>query len=113
MIGAPARPRMDPEDTTASNPPFPRKGEIGVTPGRDLAAASIVGVVAILAIILGLLMPNPEKNIFTAPGFMPILTGLSLLAMSIGLGAGALKRGGRIGTESLTRRIAGQIFRRL
>ena len=83
----------EPEDTTAS-PPLSEEGGDAVTPGRDLAAASIVGIVALLAIILGLLMPNPEKNIFTAPGFMPILTGLSLLAMSIGLGAGALKRGG-------------------
>ena len=86
-------PADEPEDTTASQL-LSEEGGDTATPGRDLAAASIVGVVAILAIILGLLMPNPEKNIFTAPGFMPILTGLSLLAMSIGLGAGALKRGG-------------------
>ncbi len=86
-------PADEPQDTAASNL-LSEEGGDAVTPGRDLAAASIVGVVALLAIILGLLMPNPEQNIFTAPGFMPILTGLSLLAMSIGLGAGALKRGG-------------------
>ena len=38
-------------------------------------------------------MPNPEKNIFTAPGFMPILTGLSLLAMTVGLAVSARKKG--------------------
>lgn len=83
----------EPEDSAASQL-LSEEGGDAATPGRDLAAASVVGVIAILAVILGLLMPNPEKNIFTAPGFMPILTGLSLLAMAIGLGAGALKRGG-------------------
>lgn len=83
----------EPEDSAASQL-LSEEGGDAATPGRDLAAASVVGVVAILAVVLGLLMPNPEKNIFTAPGFMPILTGLSLLAMAIGLGAGALKRGG-------------------
>ena len=87
-------PPADEAEDTAASLPLSGEGGDAVTPGRDLAAASIVGVVAILAIVLGLLMPNPEKNIFTAPGFMPILTGLSLLAMAIGLGAGALKRGG-------------------
>lgn len=86
-------PTDQPEDSAASQL-LSEEGGDAATPGRDLAAASVVGVVAILAVILGLLMPNPEKNIFTAPGFMPILTGLSLLAMAIGLGAGALKRGG-------------------
>ena len=91
-----ARTQADgPEDNTAASPLLSEEGGDAVTPGRDLAAASVVGVVAVLAIVLGLLMPNPEKNIFTAPGFMPILTGLSLLVMAIGLGAGALKRGGR------------------
>ena len=88
-----AHPQADePEDTTASHLPS-EEGDVA-TPGRDLAAASVVGVVSIIVIILGLRMPNPEKNIFTAPGFMPILTGLSLLAMSIGLGTSALKRSG-------------------
>lgn len=88
-----ARPQAD-EPKDAASQLLSEAGGDAATPGRDLAAASVVGVVAILAVIFGLLMPNPEKNIFTAPGFMPILTGLSLLAMAIGLGAGALKRGG-------------------
>lgn len=88
-----AHPPADEPEDAASNL-LSEEGGDAATPGRDLAAAGVVGVVAILAVILGLLMPNPEKNIFTAPGFMPILTGLSLLAMAIGLGAGALKRGG-------------------
>ena len=86
-------PADEPEDTAASQL-LSEEGGDAATPGRDLAAAGVVGVVAILAVILGLLMPIPESNIFTAPGFMPILTGLSLLAMAIGLGVGALKRGG-------------------
>ena len=63
------------------------------SPGRDLAAAACVGVLAVFAILLALLMPNPGESFFTAPGFMPFLTGFSLLVMTIGLGAGALKRG--------------------
>ena len=89
----PAEAADAPEGSVAS-PLISEEGTDGATPGKDLAMAILVGVVSILAIILGLLMPNPESNIFTAPGFMPILTGLSLVAMSIGLGAGALKRGG-------------------
>ena len=89
-----ARTQADEPEDAAASPPLSEEGGDAVTPGRDLAAASVVGVVAIFAIVLGLLMPNPEKNIFTAPGFMPILTGLSLLVMAIGLGVGALKRGG-------------------
>lgn len=89
-----ARPQADEPEDAAASQLLSEAGGDAATPGRDLAAASVVGVVAILAVIFGLLMPNPEKNIFTAPGFMPILTGLSLLAMAIGLGAGALKRGG-------------------
>ena len=89
-----ARMQADEPEDAAASPPLSEEGGDAVTPGRDLAAASVVGVVAIFAIVLGLLMPNPEKNIFTAPGFMPILTGLSLLVMAIGLGVGALKRGG-------------------
>lgn len=88
-----AHPQSDEPGDAASNL-LSNEGGDAVSPGRDLAAASIVGVIALLAIIFGLLMPNPESNIFTAPGFMPILTGLSLLAMSVGLGFGAFKRGG-------------------
>ena len=88
-----AHPPADEPEDAASNL-LSEEGGDAVTPGRDLAAAGVVGVVALLAVILGLLMPIPESNIFTAPGFMPILTGLSLLAMAIGLGVGALKRGG-------------------
>ena len=89
-----AHPQSDEPEDTAASQLVSEEGGDAVSPGRDLAAAGVVGVIALLAIILGLLMPNPESNIFTAPGFMPILTGLSLLAMAIGLGAGALKRGG-------------------
>ena len=89
-----ARPQADEPEDTAASQLLSEEGGDAATPGRDLAAASVVGVVAILAVIFGLLMPNPENNIFTAPGFMPVLTGLSLLVMAVGLGAGALKRGG-------------------
>ena len=89
-----ARPQADEPEDAATSQLLSEEGGDAATPGRDLAAASVVGVVAILAVIFGLLMPNPENNIFTAPGFMPVLTGLSLLVMAVGLGVGALKRGG-------------------
>ncbi len=76
--------------------PLPAKPAEGGDPAgarKDLAAAGVVGAVAVLAIILGLRMPNPEANVFTAPGFMPFLTGLSLLVMAVGLGVSALKKG--------------------
>lgn len=79
-----------PEEARAQPPP-PRDGLDALSRGKDLAAALCVGAVAVLAMLLGLLMPNPGGSLFTAPGFMPFLTGLSLLAMAVGLGAGALR----------------------
>ncbi len=88
----PAEAADEPESSVAS-PLLSEEGADGATPGKDLVVAIFVGAVAVLAIILGLLMPNPESNIFTAPGFMPVLTGLSLLAMTVGLAASARKKG--------------------
>ena len=83
----------DAPEGSAASPLISEEGADGATPTKDLAVATLVGAVAVLAIILGLLMPNPESNIFTAPGFMPILTGLSLLAMTVGLAVSARKKG--------------------
>ncbi len=68
-------------------------GDERATPHKDLGAAVVIGAIAIFAIILSLRLEVPT-SLYTAPGLLPLLTGLSLLAMSIGLGIGALRKGG-------------------
>ena len=63
------------------------------TPRKDLGAAVLIGVIAVAAMIFSLRLEVPT-SIYTAPGLFPFLTGLSLLAMAIGLGASALRDGG-------------------
>lgn len=68
-------------------------GDERSTPRKDLGAAVVIGALAIAAMVLSVRLEVPT-SIYTAPGLFPFLTGLSLLAMAIGLGAGALRRGG-------------------
>lgn len=84
----------------ASDPPEEKAhftGEEGgserTTPRKDLGAAVVIGALAVAAMVLSLRLEVPT-SIFTAPGLFPFLTGLSLLAMVIGLGASALRDGG-------------------
>jgi hypothetical protein len=73
---------------------LPGEEDLGpdVSPRKDLVAAIWIGGFALLAMILALVMPNPG-TLTTAPGLLPFLTGLSLLAMAVGLAAGALRHG--------------------
>jgi len=64
------------------------------TPAKDLGAAVAVGIFAIAAMVLGSRLPVPNK-IITAPGLLPVLTGLTLLGMAVGLGFRALRFGGQ------------------
>lgn len=68
-------------------------GDERATPRKDLGAAVVIGALAIAAMVLSLRLEVPT-TIFTAPGLFPFLTGLSLLAMAVGLGASAVRRGG-------------------
>lgn len=68
-------------------------GDERATPRKDLGAAVVIGALAIAAMVLSVRLEVPT-SIYTAPGLFPFLTGLSLLAMVIGLGVGALRRGG-------------------
>lgn len=68
-------------------------GDERATPRKDLGAAVVIGAIAITAMALSLRLEVPT-SIFTAPGLFPFLTGLSLLAMAVGLGVGAVRRGG-------------------
>lgn len=63
------------------------------TPGKDLAAAIVIGALSIFAMVLALLLDVPV-SIWTAPGLLPFITGLTLLCMVLALGIQAAKRGG-------------------
>ena len=63
------------------------------TPGKDLMAASAIGVISIFVMLLAARMPKPT-GIYTHPGLLPFLTGLSLLAMAVGLAVRAIRMGG-------------------
>ena len=63
------------------------------TPRKDLGAAVVVGALAIAAMVYSVRLEVPT-SIYTAPGLLPFLAGLSLLVMAIGLGASAIRNGG-------------------
>ena len=63
------------------------------TPGKDLAASAVIAGFALFVMVLALRMSSPG-SVFTAPGLLPFLTGLSLLIMAIGLGIRSVGRGG-------------------
>lgn len=67
-----------------------------ITPARDLAAAVAVAGVSLFFMIPVFSMPNPD-SIFTHPGLLPFLTGLTLLLMAIGLGVRSIRAGGAKG----------------
>jgi hypothetical protein len=62
------------------------------TPQKDLAAALVIGAASLVAMYLALAMPVMD-SVLTAPGLLPFLVGLSLLAMSAGLGVRAVRNG--------------------
>jgi len=73
------------------------EGEDGnVTPSMELAAAVIIGLFALVGIYLAFELSVPD-SIFTAPGLLPAITAITLLAMVIGLGIKALKAGASLG----------------
>jgi hypothetical protein len=67
------------------------EGGTAVSPGKDLAAAAMVALIGAAAMVLSLNLDAPA-SIYTAPGLLPFLTGLSLVIMAAGLAAKALKR---------------------
>jgi hypothetical protein len=86
----------------ASGPPEEKvrfTGEEGggkrTTPRKDLGAAVVIGALAVAAMVFSLRLEVPT-SIHTAPGLLPFLSGLTLLAMAIGLGASAIRNGGTI-----------------
>ena len=80
-------------------------GSERTTPRKDLGAAVVIGAFAIAAMVLSVRLEVPT-SIFTAPGLFPLLTGLSLLAMVIGLAVGAIRSGGARDYSAATRAAA-------
>jgi hypothetical protein len=63
------------------------------SPGKDLAAATTIAVLSLLAMFLAMRLRVP-KSVFTAPGLLPFFTGFTLLLMAVGLGIKAMREGG-------------------
>lgn len=64
-----------------------------VTAGKDLASAIVIGMFALAAMVSSLQFEVPG-TLLTAPGFLPFITGLTLLLMALLLGARAVRAGG-------------------
>jgi len=67
------------------------EGSLVVSPGKDLAAAVVVAAIGVVAMLLSLGLDSPD-TVYTAPGLLPFITGISLVVMAVGLAAKALKR---------------------
>jgi hypothetical protein len=63
------------------------------SPEKDLAAATTIAVLSLLAMFLATQLRAPD-SIFTAPGLLPLFTGFTLLLMAVGLGIKAMREGG-------------------
>ena len=64
------------------------------TPQKDLVAAALIAAISAGAMVLAYQMPDTGRSVFTHPGLLPFVTGLTLLAMAIGLAVRALREGG-------------------
>lgn len=62
------------------------------TPRKDLGSAIFLTVFSFAAMYYAWRLEVPD-SIFTAPGLLPFLTGLSLLVMALGLGLKAVRQG--------------------
>jgi len=63
------------------------------TPAKDLAASAVIAAFAVFVMLIALRMPKPG-TVYTAPGLLPFLTGLTLLIMAVGLGIRSIRAGG-------------------
>jgi hypothetical protein len=92
---------MVPEDKSPVTPGNQGKGSFAdkagrdkwSPPGKDLAASVVIAAFSVFVMLIALRMPNPG-SVFTAPGLMPFLTGLTLLMMAVGLGIRSIRAGG-------------------
>ena len=68
-------------------------GDERSTPAKNLGGAVVIGGLGIYAMGMSLTFDSPD-TVFTAPGLLPFLTGLTLLLMCIALGIKAFREGG-------------------
>ena len=84
------------EENSGTEPPGKFAGEEEVdewaSPQKNLAATAVIALISIAAIVLAVDLPRPD-NILTAAGLLPVLTGVSLLAMAGALGFMAIRDG--------------------
>ena len=66
------------------------------SPTKDLGTAFVIAIFAIAATLLAFNMPVIQEA-YTAPGLLPIITGITLLGMVLGLAKRAVRMGGHIG----------------
>lgn len=64
------------------------------TPQKDLVAAAVIAAISAAAMVLAYQMPDPGRSVFTHPGLLPFVIGVTLLAMAAGLAVRALREGG-------------------
>lgn len=85
------------------------EGEDPSTPAMNMGAALFLAVFAAVAIYLawGLDVPG---SLYTAPGLLPILTGLALFGMALGLARSAFKQGASARIFDYKKRFAVQFF---
>ena len=66
------------------------------TPAKDLGTAVVIAAFAVAATVMAINMPIIQEA-YTAPGLLPIITGITLLGMALGLAKRAMGFGGHIG----------------
>jgi len=67
------------------------------SPGKDLGSAIVVGLLAIAAMVFSIRLDVPGA-LYTAPGLLPFITGLTLFMMAVVLGTRAVRAGGTSGS---------------
>ncbi len=77
-------------------------GDRQATPESELLAACVLSVIALAAIYFAIGLEVPG-SLLTAPALFPIITGIGLLLMALGLGTMADRRGARFQIDGLRR----------
>jgi hypothetical protein len=77
-------------------------GDRQATPESELLAASVLSLISLAAIYFALEWKVPG-SVLTAPALFPVITGIGLLLMALGLGARAYRRGARFQLAGLRR----------
>lgn len=93
---------IDDAESDDDGPGFIGEEEVAepVTAPQNLAAAIVIGAIAILAMVMAVRLPVPGRLV-AAPGLLPFVVGLSLFGMAVALGVLAIREGGARNFASL------------